>query len=87
MLHIFHNFQEMRPLVAKLLIRGQVFKEGLGVSCVVQVYSQQSGQLVSRATTDNAGRFHALGVRNSSNYVISNDPDKKFNIAAQDDVL
>ena len=70
-----------------LLVAGRTTKQGVPISCVVRTYNRTTGELLCEVQSSNDGKYILLGTRNSANKVIAIDPDQKFNIAAQDNVI
>jgi len=71
---------------ATLLIKGEVTKNGVPVSCSLRAYNRKTGELLSHSTSTVEGRYALLGSRIDPNYVIAIDPDSEFNLATQDNV-
>lgn len=84
---LFREIQYVRKHKAKSLILGTTTKNGVAISCNVFVYSRETGMLLSRTQSDQNGNYLAFGMSGEDNYIVATDPDKKINIAAQDNVI
>lgn len=68
------------------LIKGQIRHEGQPISCEVVVLNRDTKQVLSRAMSDEDGKFIAHGSHFYPNIVMATDPHGDHNIAAQDNV-
>lgn len=68
------------------LIKGEVRRNGLLISCVVRAYNRKNGELVSQTQSKPDGSYILFGNNFGSSYVIAVDPLNEYNIAAQDKV-
>lgn len=68
------------------LIKGEVRRNGLLISCVVRAYNRENGELVSQMQSKTDGSYILFGTNFGSSYVVAIDPKIEYNIAAQDNV-
>lgn len=71
---------------AQKLIKGLTCKLGVPLSCEVRAYSRETGEMLSKAQSNLAGRYILYGL-NASNYVVAIDPNNQFNAVIQDNVV
>lgn len=68
------------------LIKGQIRHEGQPISCEVVVLNRNTKQVLSRAMSDEDGKFIAHGSHFYPNIVMAVDPHNDHNVAIQDRV-
>ena len=86
MLSVFNIKKQAGYFSANFLIKGNVTKEGVPISCLVREKKKKTGVLLSSTISKADGSYVLFGGRTDQNYVTAIDPDNEFNIATQDNV-
>lgn len=68
------------------LIKGEVRRNGLPISCVVRAYNRENGELVSQMQSKTDGSYILFGNNLGSSYVVAIDPKLEYNLAVRDNV-
>lgn len=66
------------------LIKGEVRRNGLPISCVVRAYNRENGEIISQIQSKTDGTYILFGNNFGSNYVIALDPSFEFNLSRHD---
>lgn len=68
------------------LIKGEVRRNGLPVSCTVRAYNRKNGELVSQTQSKMDGSYILFGNSFGFSYVVAIDPKLEYNLSRHDRV-